>query len=151
MARERIDNAAEAKKLARTDHPKHVPHVSLDDHVGPRPVHQVSGTAINGIDVDLGKLAETEARLGTLQEKLLDHLRTAATLAGPLADGSSPVTGPMRQAFHDLAGDGGVRRVLGDYATELGRVRVAIRQTLAGYQAVDTDAAALLANPELEV
>src|SRR4051794_38036748 len=99
MARERIDNTAEAKKLARSDHPKHVPYVNPNDHVGARPAYQVSGTGMDGIDVDLPKLAETEATLGRLQDRLMEHLRTADRLSGPLADGSSPVTVPMRKAF----------------------------------------------------
>lgn len=145
MTAERIDNVAEAEKLAKKYKPVHVENVHPDDHVGPRPVHEVSATGMNGVQVDLNKLADTEKSLAGLHDQLVRQLETATRLAGPLKDGSSPVTGPMRRAFLERADtDGGVQKVLRDYLSELARVRVAILQTLATYEAMDSGAADLL-------
>jgi hypothetical protein len=142
---ERIDNVADAERLAKKYKPVPVKNVNPDDHVGPRQVYQVTATGMNGVQVDLGKLDATEKRLAALHEQLVRHLETATGLTGPLKDGSSPVTGPMRHAFLQRAdAEGGVQKVLRDYLSELARVRVAILQTLATYEAMDSDAADLL-------
>lgn len=145
MTAERIDSVAEAEKLAKKYRPEQVKNVHPDDHVGPRPVHQVAATGMDGVQVDLTKLANTEKSLAGLHDQLVRQLETATRLTGPLKDGSSPVTGPMRQAFLLRADtEGGVQKVLRDYLSELARVRVAILQTLATYEAMDDGAADLL-------
>ena len=42
MSAERIDNVAEAEKLAKNYKPVHVKNVNPDNHVGPQQVYQVS-------------------------------------------------------------------------------------------------------------
>jgi hypothetical protein len=156
VSAERIDSVADAEKLAKEYKPVHVKNVNPDNHVGPQQVYQVSATGMDGVQVDLTKLVDTEKSLAGLYDQLARHLETAIRLAGPLKDGSSPVTGPMRQAFLERADtEGGVQKVLRDYLSELAKVRVAILQTLASYDAMDSGAAEMLssqiADPNLEV
>lgn len=145
MARERIDSLSEAKRLAREHRVEQVGHAMPDVRVGDRPVHGVTGTGMDGIDVDLDELRRAEQELAKLHEGLLEHLNEAIDLAGPLGDGTSPVTGPMRRAFRERADlEGGVQAALFDYIGELMSVRAAILATLDAYDAADEDAFALL-------
>ncbi len=145
MAGERIDSLTEAKRLAREHRVHDVAHFMPDIKVGDRPEHGVTGTGMDGIEVDFEELRQAERDLAALHDGLVTHLRDAVELAGPLGDGSSPVTGPMRKAFKDRADlEGGVQATLLDYIGELISVRAAILETLNAYDATDDDALTLL-------
>jgi hypothetical protein len=145
MAGERIDSLTEARRLAREHRMHDVAHVTPDIKAGGRPEYGVTGTGLDGIEVDLNELRHAESELAALHDGLLVHLRDAVELAGPLGDGSSPVTGPMRRAFKDRADlEGGVQAALLDYIGELISVRAAILETLNAYDATDDDALTLL-------
>ncbi|HEU5469715.1 MAG TPA: hypothetical protein VFV67_03610 [Actinophytocola sp.] len=145
MTRDRIDNASEARHLL-DQHPRRRPqHVRPDDSVGDRPVHALGATGMNGVEVDLDMLRATEAKLATLHDDLVAQMTDATRLAGPLRDGSSPITGPMRTAFFERAdAEAGVQATLRHYLLELLKVRQAIMDTLRSYAAVDSEAVALL-------
>ncbi|OLF17383.1 hypothetical protein [Actinophytocola xanthii] len=150
MARERVDSFSEAKELYREHRPRTVAYVAPDIRAGELPVHGVNGTNMDGIAADFDALVTAERELAQLHDDLFAQLREANSLSGPLGDGSSPVTGPMRKAFLDRADvDGGVQAALVDYIEELFDVRSAILQTLSTYQGVDGDAAARL-NRQME-
>jgi hypothetical protein len=145
VARERIDNVHEAKQLLDKYQPMHKSNVRPDDHVAARPIHAVSATGMNGVEVDLSALRTAEAELAGQHETLVGLMNTAGTLAGPLPDGTSPIATPMRKAFQLRSDvDGGVQAVLRDYLAEVFAVRIAIAETLQGYGALDDDSAALL-------
>jgi len=145
VTRERIDNAGEARHLLK-EHPLNRPtNVRPDDSVGAAPVHAVGATGMNGVEVDLTMLSQTEKELAGLHDELVGQLADAGRLTTPLSDGSSPVTGPMRTAFLQRAdADGGVQATLRDYLLQLLKVRQAILETLRGYAAIDTEAIARL-------
>ena len=144
MAGERIDSAGEARHLQHKYHQAHTHHATHYE-AGAAPVHGVSGTGMDGVQVDLAKLAEAEGKLAGLHETLMAHLRDATRLTDDLQDGTSPVAGPMREAFFDRAGtEVGVQAFLQGYLDELFNVRGAILQTLAGYRSVDESAVAML-------
>ena len=138
MGGERIDNLTEAKRLQREHREQDVAYF-LPDIAGLAAVdHGVTGVGMDGIDVDLDALRQAERELAGLHDDLVGHLKDAAELTGPLGDGNSPVTGPMRAAFHTRADmEGGVQTALLDYLEELVAVRVAILQTLATYSGVE--------------
>lgn len=140
MARDRIDSLTEAKQL-RDEHRKQpTAHYLPDIAALPNVQHGVTGLGMDGIEADFAMLRQVERDLATLQDDLLAHLRDAADLTGPLGDGTSPVTGPMRKAFFDRADmEGGVQTALLDYAEELIGVRIAIVQTLATYEGVENE------------
>ena len=145
MAGERIDSLTEAKRLAREHRAHDLAYVMPDITVGGRPEHGVAGTGIDGIEVDFEELRQAERDLAALHDGLVGHLRDAVELAGPLGDGSSPVTGPMRKLFRERADlEGGVQATLLDYISELISVRAAIIETLNAYDATDDDALTLL-------
>ena len=145
MAGERIDSLTEAKRLAREHQMRDMAYFMPDIEVGGRPEHGVAGTGMDGIEVDFDELRQAERDLAALHEGLVAHLRDAVDLSGPLGDGSSPVTGPMRKAFLDRADvDGGVQATLLDYISELISVRGAIIETLNAYDAADRDSLELL-------
>lgn len=145
MAGERIDSLTEAKRLAREHRMQDMAYLMPDIKVGGRPEHGVAGTGMDGIEVDLDELRQAERDLAALHDGLVTHLRDAVELAGPLGDGSSPVTGPMRKAFLDRADvEGGVQATLLDYITELISVRAAIIETLNAYDAADGESLELL-------
>lgn len=140
MAGDRIDNLTEAKRLQREHREEDVayflPGVASFGNVQ----HGVAGVGMDGIEADFATLRQAERDLAGLHDDLVAHLRDAAELTGPLGDGSSPVTGPMRKAFLDRADlEGGVQTALLDYMEELIAVRTAILQTLATYEGVETD------------
>jgi hypothetical protein len=98
---------------------------------------------MDGIDVDLDALRQAERDLAALHDDLMQHLRDAGELTGPLGDGGGPVTLRMGKAFKRRADvEGGVQSALVDYLGELTGVRFAILNTLAGYDAVNSDMAA---------
>lgn len=145
MAGERIDSLTEAKRLAREHRSHEVAYFMPDITVGGRPEHGVAGTGMDGIEVDFEELRQAERDLAALHDGLVTHLRDAFELAGPLGDGSSPVTGPMRKAFLDRTDvETGVQAALLDYISELISVRAAIIETLNAYDAADGDALDLL-------
>lgn len=145
MAGERIDSLTEAKRLAREHRAHDVGYFMPDVKVGGRPEHGVAGTGMDGIEVDFDELRQAERDLAALHDGLVTHLRDAVELAGPLGDGSSPVTGPMRKAFLDRTDvESGVQAALLDYISELISVRAAIIETLNAYDAADGDALELL-------
>jgi hypothetical protein len=140
MARERVDDFAEAKELSK-EH-KRVRHekVGPDIHAGQLQVHGASGTSMDGIAADVDELIALSNTLASLRDDLSGHLAKAAQLAEPLEDGSSPVTGPMRKAFLQRADvDEGVQGTLVQYIEELDAVRQAISDTLVTYTGVDTE------------
>jgi hypothetical protein len=119
--------------------------VHPDDTVGARPVHAVSGTGMDGFEVDLAELARTERELAGVHDILQGYMNQSAKLTGPLRDGHSPVADHMRRAFFERADlDGGLQQALREYMRELFTVRRAILATLNSYQALDADAVARL-------
>jgi hypothetical protein len=147
MTRERIEDFDDVERLNRNpDYERVRPKkVNADEHVGPRPVHAIAGTGMNGVEVDLAQLALAERELAGLHDQLVAHMNKATALTEPVRDGNSPIVAHMRRAFlerADLAG--GVQGTLQDYLKELFAVRGAILATLSSYQALDADAAALL-------
>ncbi len=143
MAGERIDSLSEAKKLRKEHEEADVAYFLPDFKAGPAVQHGVTGVGMDGIDVDLDALRQAERELAALHDDLMQHLRDAGELTGPLGDGGGPVTIPMRKLFKNRADvEGGVQAALVDYLGELVGVRVAIMNTLAGYDAVNSDMAA---------
>jgi hypothetical protein len=141
MARERVDDFAEAKELSKEHKRVHHDKVGPDIHAGQLQVHGASGTSMDGIAADIDQLITLSNTLQGLRDQLSGHLATAAQLTEPLADGSSPVTGPMRKAFLQRADvDEGVQGTLTQYIEELDAVRQAISDTLLTYTGVDTEA-----------
>lgn len=142
MAGDRVDSISEARKLYR-EHRRHRHEGHVTDYeAGPAPRYGVGGTGMDGVDVDLEQLRQAEHDLADLHDGLVDHLRAAQDLSGPLNDGTSPVTTPMRKAFRDRADpEGGVQAALVDYLDQLVAVRSAILDTLATYAGVDGDEA----------
>lgn len=140
MARERIDDLADAKRLKHEHKPEDEAFV-LSDVVGlPAVAHGVGGVGMDGIEVDFAALQQAERQLAGLHDELVKHLNDADELTGPLGDGSSPVTVSMRKAFRVRADmEGGVKRALLDYMEELIAVRTAIVQTLDTYTGVEGD------------
>lgn len=140
MGRERIDNLTEAKQLRREYRERDTAYLLPEIDALQAARHQVAGTGMDGIQADFAALAQAERDLAALHDDLVGHLTEAADLTGPLRDGSSPVTGPMRRVFRLRADDeGGVRATLQQYIRELVEVRIAILKTLATYQGVESD------------
>jgi len=140
MAGERIDNLTEAKRLRKEHREQDVIQFLPDVASFGNLRHGVTGVGMDGIEADFATLRQAERDLAGLHDDLLDQLKDAAELTGPLDDGSSPVTGPMRKAFRDRADlEGGVQTALLDYLEELISVRVAILQTLATYEGVENE------------
>lgn len=141
MARERVDSFTEAKELS-AEHKRVRPRKSGPDiHAGSAVFHGASGQNMDGIAADFQRLTDLYGQLQTLRDRLVTQRAAAAELAGPLADGTSPVTGPMRKAFHQRADvDEGVQGALDQYIAELDAVRTAIVNTLQTYQGVEGDA-----------
>jgi len=140
MGRERIDNLTEAKHLRHEYREQDVAYTvpEITGVGGGR--HRVDGVGMDGIQADFGALRDAERQLVALHEELLGHMNEATHLTGPLDDGSSPVTGPMRSAFHTRAdNEGGVQTTLQQYLTELINVRIGILETLATYEGVEDD------------
>lgn len=140
MARPRIDNRQEADQLTEQYDKVRVLNVRPNDNVGPRPVHGVSGTGMDGVEVDLDRLERAEKQLAGLHDDLTAQLNEAARLTQPMQDGGGPVTRAMQRRFNRLA-DEGLLGALWDYRQELINVRLAILATLASYRRVDADAA----------
>lgn len=138
MGRERVDSFTEAKHLSE-DHKKVRPDKTGPDiHAGGLHAHGASGVGMDGISVDYAELTRLNGQLQGLRDKLVEQQSRAAELTGPLADGSSPVTGPMRKAFFQRADvQEGVQGTLQDYIKELEAVMAAISNTLNTYQGVD--------------
>jgi hypothetical protein len=142
MAGERIDSLTEAKRLREEHRETDVAYFLPDVKAGPAVRHGVTGVGMDGIDVDLDALRQAERDLAALHDDLMQHLRDAADLTGPLGDGGGPVTIPMRKLFKNRADEQeGVQATLVDYLGELVGVRIAILNTLAGYDAVNSDMA----------
>lgn len=140
MAGDRIDNLTEAKRLQR-EHREQLVATFLPEVTALANVqHGVAGMGMDGVEADFTTLRQAERDLASLHDDLVAHLRDAGELTGPLGDGTSPVTGPMRKAFRDRADlEGGVQTALLDYLEELISVRLAILQTLATYEGVEND------------
>jgi len=143
MARERVDSFTEAKRLS-ADHDRVRPGKNRRDiHAGDAGVHGATGQNMDGISADFQRLTDLYGQLQGLRDRLVQQRAAAVELAGPLADGTSPVTGPMRKAFHSRADVyEGVQGALDQYIGELDAVRTAIVNTLQTYQGVDSDAVA---------
>jgi hypothetical protein len=140
MAGERIDNMSEARRLRQEHREELVATFMPDVRMGMPVQHGVTGVGMDGIEVDFAALRQAERELADLHDDLVGHLSDAADLTGPLGDGASPVTGPMRKAFRSRADmEGGVQTALLDYLEELIAVRVAIVQTLTTYEGVEND------------
>jgi hypothetical protein len=145
MARERIDDLTEAKQLRREYREQDVAYMVPDIDVVRAGPNGVTGTGMDGIEVDFAALRTAERDLAALRDELAGHLDEANELTGPLGDGTSPVTGPMRKAFHVRADDnGGVRGALRQYMGEIDAVRFAILKTLASYEGVESHTAGQL-------
>jgi len=142
MARERIDNQTEAKRLQGEHRPQSVAYFMPEISALPAAQHGVSGVGMDGIEVDFDALRDAERQLAALNDELVEHLKAANGLTDPLTDGTSPVTGPMRKLFRSRADmEGGVQTALLEYLDELIAVQQAIRDTLDGYVGVDSEAA----------
>jgi hypothetical protein len=140
MAGERIDSFTDAKRLSSEYRDELTAYWVPDVDRLPDVPHGVDGVGMDGIEADFATLRQAERDLAALHDDLLAHLKDAAELTGPLGDGSSPVTGPMRKAFRDRADvEGGVQTALLDYMEELIAVRFAILQTLATYEGVENE------------
>lgn len=141
MARERVDSYTEAKELS-AEHKRVRPRKSGPDiHAGAAVPHGAAGQNMDGIAADFQRLSDLNGELQVLRDRLAQHRAEAVELTGPLTDGTSPVTGPMRKAFHQRADvDEGVLGALDQYIGELDAVRAAIVNTLHTYQGVDSEA-----------
>jgi hypothetical protein len=141
MARHRVDSFTEATKLSH-DHKTVRPHrPGPDIHAGHAQTHGATGQNVDGITADFERLTDLYGQLQGLRDRLVQHRAAAADLTAPLEDGTSPVTGPMRKAFHQRADvDAGVQGALDQYIGELDAVRAAIVNTLQTYQGVEGDA-----------
>ena len=139
MAGDRIDSLTEAKQLQK-EHREEIVATFLPQVAALANIrHGVTGVTMDGIDVDFATLRDAEKELSARYDDLLGHLRDAAELTTPFGDGTSPVTGPMRRAFRDRADmEGGVQNALLEYLEEVLSVRLAILQTLATYEGVET-------------
>jgi hypothetical protein len=151
VTRERIDNRREAERLAEQYEPVKVRNVRTDDSVGGRPLHGLTGTGMDGVDVDLDLLARAEKQLGDLHDDLTAQLTEAGRLLEPMQDGTGPVTRSMRRRFNRLADADGLQGALWDYRQELINVRLAILATLSSYRRVDADAAERLRRQVAEI
>jgi hypothetical protein len=151
VTRERIDNRREAERLADKYDPVKVRNVAANDGVGPRPIHGLAGTGMDGVEVDLDLLARAEKQLGDLHDDLTAQLTEAGRLLEPMSDGTGPVTRPMRRRFNRLADADGLLGALWDYRQELINVRMAILATLSSYRRVDSDAADRLRRQVAEI
>jgi hypothetical protein len=152
MARERIDNLTEAKHLRHEYREQDIAYLVPEVGALAAGQHGVTGVGMDGIQADFGALRQAERDLAALHDDLVSHLNEATELAGPLGDGSSPVTGPMRAAFRTRAdNEGGVQTTLQQYLTELISVRVAILKTLATYEGVEQDAVSQLQRQLLQL
>jgi hypothetical protein len=142
MARERVDSYTEAKELS-AEH-KVVRHrkTGPDIHAGQLPAHGVAGQNMDGISADYAQLSALNSKLREARDQLESYRVQAAELTGPMKDGTSPVTGPMRKAFFQRADvEEGVQGTLQDYIEELDSVTAAIENTLSTYWGVDGEAA----------
>jgi len=141
MGRHRVDSYTEAKQLSH-DQKTVKPHKSGPNiHAGQAQQHGATGQNMDGISADFQRLTELDGQLLALRDRLVQHRGAAADLTGPLSDGTSPVTAPMRKAFHQRADvDEGVTGALDQYIGELDAVRTAIANTLQTYQGVEGDA-----------
>jgi hypothetical protein len=140
MGRHRVDSYTEAKELSHDQHRvrphKPGPHI----HAGHAQQHGAAGQNMDGIAADMQRLDELRANLDGLIARLQKHREAAVHLTAPLEDGTSPVTGPMRKAFHQRADvDGGVQGALDQYIAELDAVRTAIVNTQHTYEGVESD------------
>ncbi|HWM06897.1 MAG TPA: hypothetical protein VNP92_31550, partial [Actinophytocola sp.] len=111
MAGKRVDSFTEAKELYG-DHkgPRHGGYIVPDIRDNGLPMHGAAGTNMDGIATDFEELRQAELKLADLHDDLVGHLQAATELSGPLNDGTSPVTGPMRRLFKDRADmEGGVQ------------------------------------------
>jgi hypothetical protein len=143
MARERITSRADARETRDNYRDEAVMYLAPRTKAGPRETFGVAGTGMDGIEVDLDALHNAEQELRELQKKLQDHLEQATELGDQLHDGKTLVARHMRQAFLDrVDAEGGVQAALEDYIDEVDEVRMRIRETLATYQELDSDAAA---------
>ncbi len=142
MARERVDSFSEAKELYQEHRwHRHGAHIGPDIHAGHLPVHGAGGLDMDGIAADFDQLSAADNQLLALRGELERQLAAAAELNAPLADGTSPVTGPMRKAFAQRTDlEEGVQGALYRYRAELDAVRDAIANTLATYRGVDGEA-----------
>jgi hypothetical protein len=141
MGRERVDSFTEARQLS-AEHKQGKHHkVGPDIHAGHAQSHGAAGQNMDGIAADFDQLVVLDGQLQSLRDELTGHQAKAVELTGPLADGSSPVTGPMRKAFMQRADiEEGVQGTLAQYVEEIDAVRAAIANTLGTYQGVDGDA-----------
>jgi hypothetical protein len=141
MGRERIDNLTEAKHLRHEYREQDVAYVVPEITGVSGGKHRVDAVGMDGIQTDFAALRQAERELAQLHDDLVSHMTEAADLTGPLGDGTSPVTGPMRTAFHSRADhEGGVQATLQQYMSELIAVRIGILETLATYEGVENDA-----------
>jgi hypothetical protein len=145
MGRERVDSFTEAKALSGEHKKGRHRKIGPDIHAGQAQGHGAAGQNMDGISADFDQLVVLDGQLQALRDELVGHQAKAAELTGPLTDGSSPVTAPMRKAFLQRADvEEGVGGTLAQYIEELDGVRAAIANTLGTYQGVDGDAVSRL-------
>lgn len=136
----RITSQSQAKHAYHNHHPKDqlvggIDVVARQDHSN----HAVTGQGMDGVEVSPDDLRAADQQLAMAQDELRSHMDAARGLHGPLGDGSGPVARHMRTAFLDRASaDNGVLSALQNYYDELTNVRMAIGQTLATYEFVET-------------
>jgi hypothetical protein len=141
MGRERVDSFTEAKTLSGEHKQGRHRKLGPDIHAGQAQGHGAAGQNMDGISADFDQLVVLDGQLKALRDELVGHQNKAAELTGPLTDGSSPVTAPMRKAFLQRADvEEGVAGTLAQYIEELDAVRTAIANTVGTYQGVDGDA-----------
>jgi hypothetical protein len=138
MGRERVDSFTEAKELSGEHELVRHGKTGPDIHAGELRVHGASGQGMDGVAADYDELSRLNTRLLELRDTLAKQHAEAAELTEPLADGTSPVTGPMRKAFYQRADvQEGVQGVLRQYLEEVDAAIGAINSTLNTYRGVD--------------
>ena len=139
MSGERIRNTGDAKELLGKYHVAKAGHSDVTVHAGPKTSYAISGTGMDGFEIDPDAMIEARGKLDELQRQLETHLTTAQDLAAPLPDGTSRVADKMREAYLDRASlEHGVQGILRDYLAELGAVQAAIQATLQMYDDLDS-------------
>ncbi|PPK64489.1 hypothetical protein V5P93_007061 [Actinokineospora auranticolor] len=137
----RVRTMQQVEQLAKSRQVQDRAYVDSDVRADPQGDFRLTGTGMDGMEVDYAALSQAYSQLGDLHAELAKQRDLAAELEQPMGDGSGPVAARMAQAFGVRAdAEGGVRAVLEKYLTELADVRESIRATLADYETVDNAA-----------
>ena len=142
----RITSREQAERAYRHqqqhDHDKAFIKPEIDKH-GVHVDRSITGVGMDGIEVTPDLLRAADQQLAAAQDALQGHMTAARELHGPLGDGHGPVAATMRSAFLDRASTqaGGLQAALQNYHDELTNVRIAIAETLATYETVETGVA----------